>query len=220
MMITDSVFLVSVNKTHIQTAIMLPNTKHITSRDQRLLIKNKLNDVIGFHKTDKVTTGRLCLRSDGPIPKIGVYLNSPYKPPSIKRDFYPFQKCKKRFNALTLMDEHGDIKLNKRQLDYLDTKIITHAWVALHNGVAVGLITYPLIKNNTMHDNQFEHFKSIARQALQQFGHVVACDLVIDRENNLKLYNIHEEYEVRGKLISYFTRQVPTTTHLQFKEQE
>ena len=61
LILSECMFLVSVNRTHVLSVIMLPNTKHIKSEDQLIKIKNKLNDVIAFHSTQKVTTGRLCL---------------------------------------------------------------------------------------------------------------------------------------------------------------
>ncbi len=58
---TDSLFLACVDKGQILSLVMLPNTKHITGDEARMNIKNKLNDVLAFHSTRKVTSGRLAL---------------------------------------------------------------------------------------------------------------------------------------------------------------
>ncbi|AMW80731.1 hypothetical protein AMD27_17600 (plasmid) [Acinetobacter sp. TGL-Y2] len=216
LILSECMFLVSVNKTHVLSAIMLPNTKHIKSEDQLIKIKNKMNDVIAFHSTQKVTTGRLCLmNSDSKI--VSMWLNSPSKPDSIKGSNFRLQKCRKRFNQYDLMDDSGEIRLHERQQEYLNSKLLFHAWAAVHNGHVVGLIAHPLIKNSIQHDTAFERYKSLARQALQTFGYVVACDVVITDTDEIKVYNIHESYERKGKKYPYFTRRLPTTSHLSFK---
>lgn len=218
MMISECLFLVCVNKTHVQSAIMLPNTKHIASEKARMNIKNKLNDVIAFHNSQKITTGRLCVRNTGQL-EASILIDTPNRPKSIQAGHYAFQKCRKRFNELDLMDENGDIpKLHIRQQEYLDSHLISHAWAALHKGRVVGLITYPLIKNNVMHDKNFERYKSLARKALQTFGYVVSCDLVLNKDGELQLYNIHEEYEKKNKLVPYFTRRLLLTSHLRLTD--
>ncbi len=68
-----------------------------------------------------------------------------------------------------------------------------------------------------MHDNNFERYKTLARKALQSFGYVVACDLVLNEQDELELYNIHSEFEKKGKVIPYFTRRMPLTRHLRFQ---
>lgn len=218
MILSQSLFLVCVTKQHIQSAIMLPNTKHIASKDHRMNVKNRLNDVIAFHNSQKITTGRL-----GFIPenekKIGIYVNTPNRPESIDEGWYQFQKARKRFNEFDLMDDKGDIpELHLRQREYLQSTLITHAWAALHKGHVVGLITFPLIKNSVAHDKNFERFKSLARKALQTVGYVVSCDLVLNENNELEIFNIHEEYERNSKTVPFFTRKVPVTSYLQFKE--
>lgn len=214
MILSKCLFLVCVSKRHVQSAIMLPNTKHIRSDQERMNIKNRLNDVIAFHNSQKITTGRL-----GFIPetesKIGIYVDTPHRPESIQQGWYQFQKARKRYNEFDLMNDMGEIPdLHPRQRDYLDSTIITHAWAALHKGHVVGLITYPMIKNTIMHDKNFERFKSLARKALQTVGYVVSCDVVFDKNNEIQVFNIHEEYEKKKKVLPFFTRLLPVTSHL------
>lgn len=216
MILSQCLFLVCVSKQHIQSAIMLPNTKHIQSADARMNVKNRLNDVVAFHNSQKITTGKLGFIPDADL-KVGIYVDTPLRPESIQQGWYHFQKCRKRFNEFDLMNDKGDIpELHPRQKDYLESRLITHAWAALHKGHVVGLITYPLIKNTVMHDKNFERFKSLARKALQTVGYVVSCDVVLSKDNELQIYNIHEEYEKKQKTIPYFTRLLPTTSHFRF----
>ena len=218
MILSRSLFLVCVTKQHIQSAIMLPNTKHIVSGEHRMKVKNRINDVIAFHNSQKITTGRLGFMPETDK-KIGIYVNTENRPETIEQGWYQFQKARKRFNEFDLMNEMGEIpKLHPRQQEYLDSKIITHAWAALHKGHVVGLITYPFIKNTITHDKNFERFKSLARKALQTVGYVVSCDLVLNSNNELQIFNIHEEYEKNCKTIPYFTRLLPTTSHLCFAD--
>lgn len=218
MILSQSLFLVCVTKQHIQSAIMLPNTKHIVSIDHRMNVKNRLNDVIAFHNSQKITTGRLGFLPDNEK-RIGIYVNTPNRPESIEEGWYQFQKARKRFNEFDLMDDKGGIpELHCRQHEYLQSTLITHAWAALHKGHVVGLITFPLIKNSVAHDKNFERFKNLARKALQTVGYVVSCDLVLNQQNELEIFNIHEEYEKNNKILPFFTRKIPSTSYLRFKE--
>lgn len=217
---TESMFLACVDKGKILSLVMLPNTKHIADSTARINIKNKLNDVLAFHSTRKVTSGRLVLEiTEDNSREVKLYANSPFKSEEIGRTHFSFQKAKKRYLQHDLLNEEGDLKpLHPRQQTYLKGKLISHCWAAVHRGHVVGLIAYPLIRSNKMHDNNFERYKVLARKALQTFGYVVACDLVLNDENQLEIYNIHAEYERKGKLIPYFTRRMPLTKHLRFTE--
>lgn len=214
MILSQSLFLVCVSKHHVQSAIMLPNTRHIRSDQDHMKIKNRLNDVIAFHNSQKITTGRLGFIPDSDS-KLGIYVDTPNRPDAIQQGWYQFQKARKRFNHFDLMDDTGEIpELHQRQREYLASTLVTHAWAALHKGHVVGLITYPMIKNTIMHDKNFERFKSLARKALQTVGYVVSCDLVLNDKNEIQIFNIHEEYEKKSKSFPYFTRLLPITSHL------
>lgn len=239
MILTKACFLVCVGGNQLLTAVMLPNTKHIAP-ESRANVINRHNDVIGFHNSKKVTTGHLCLlKDDDQKRSVVIYSNSPNKPVNIPQQYLAFQKCKKRFLAHDLMDVNGQIKpLHPKQKEYLDSQIITHAWAALHKGHVVGLITYPYLKSHQMHDLNFTSYQSIARKALQTVGYVVSCDVVLDKSDQLRIYNIHSTYErkvtvgrKRGglsletdsaskqridKTFHYFTRELPRTSHLSF----
>jgi hypothetical protein len=235
--LTKSVFLACVDKGQILSLVMLPNTIHIKDEQARLNIKNKLNDVLAFHSTRKVTSGPLTLTlRDDKSREVHLYATSPFKDdnspepqysegsPFIAdgdeaiRRLYAFQKSKKRFHEHDLMNDEGEIKpLHPRQLSYLNGQLITHCWAAVHKGHVVGLIAYPVIHSNTLHDNNFERYKSLARIALQTIGYVVACDLVLNHDHEIEIYNIHREFEKKDKLLPYFTRIIPHTAHLQFK---
>lgn len=199
---------------------MLPNTNHIRDDKARLNIKNKFNDVLAFHSTRKVTSGPLALTLEDQSSRgVQLFANSPFKTDEITRNYYSFQKAKKRYLEHDLMDDDGIIKpLHLRQKTYLKGQLITHCWVALHKGHVVGLISYPVISNSKLHDKNFEKYKTLARIALQTFGYVVACDLVLNEDNQLEIYNIHKEFERRGKTLPYFTRILPVTSHLVFRE--
>lgn len=201
---------------------MLPNTKHVADPTARMNIKNKLNDVLAFHSTRKVTSGRLLLEiGEDNSREVKLFANSPFKTDEINHTHFAFQKARKRFLQHDLIDDEGDLKpLHHRQQSYLDGKLITHCWAAVHRGHVVGLIAYPLIRSNKMHDNNFERYKVLARKALQTFGYVVACDLVLNDANQLEIYNIHTEFEKKGKLIPFFTRRMPLTKHLRFTDIE
>lgn len=236
MILTRSLFLACVDKGKILSLVMLPNTKHIKAKKERMNIKNKLNDVLAFHSTRKVTSGPLTLTlSEDKSRKVHLYATSPFKDDDgqnvqyvegspfkpddgeIARKLYAFQKAKKRYLEHDLMDENGDLKpLHPRQRSYLNGQLITHCWAAVHGGHVVGLIAYPLIRSDKMHDKNFDRYKTLARMALQTFGYVVACDLVLNADHELEIYNIHREFEKQGKTIPYFTRIVPLTSHLQF----
>lgn len=217
---TESLFLACVDKGEILSLVMLPNTKHIADATARLNIKNKLNDVLAFHSTRKVTSGRLVLEAgEHNSREVKLFANSPFKSDEITRTHFDFQTSRKRYLQHDLLDDEGDLKpLHPRQQSYLNGKLITHCWAAVHRGHVVGLIAYPLIRNTKMHDSNFERYKILARKALQLFGYVVACDLILSDDNQLELYNIHAEFEKKGKLIPYFTRRMPLTKHLRFTE--
>lgn len=216
---TDSLFLACVDKGQVLSLVMLPNIGHINDPESRLDIKNKLNDVLAFHSTRKVTSGRLVLingEEDSRV--VNLYANSPFKSKEITKSLFAFQKAKKRFLAHDLMDEEGNLRsIHPRQQSYLDGKLISHCWAAIHKGHVVGLIAYPIIRNNKMHDKNFEKYKTLARIALQKFGYVVACDLVLNNDNKLEIYNIHSSFERKGKVLPYFTRLLPLTSHLKFR---
>lgn len=216
---TDSLFLACVDSGQILSLVMLPNTKHITGEKDRMNIKNKLNDVLAFHSTRKVTSGRLALiTGEDDSREVKLHANSPFKSEEITRKYFDFQKSKKRFLEHDLMDDEGNTRsIHPRQQSYLDGKLISHCWAAVHGGHVVGLISYPIIRSTKMHDNNFERYKALARKALQTFGYVVACDLVLSQQDQLELYNIHSEFEKKGKVIPYFTRRMPLTSHLAFK---
>lgn len=217
MILSQCLFLACVDKGQILSLVMLPNTQHI-GEDQKLNTKNRLNDVLAFHSTRKVASGRLCLLEDDVEGwKVQLYANSPFKSEEIKSHFFAFQKSKKRYLAHDLIDENGELKIaHPRQQDYLNSKLISHCWAAVHKGHVVGLIAYPLIRSKKLHDKNFEKYKDLSRVALQCFGYVVACDLVLNDQNQLELYNIHQLYEKKGKAIPYFTRLLPVTKHLRF----
>lgn len=182
-------------------------------------IKNKLNDVLAFHSTRKVTSGRLALVSgENNSREVKLFANSPFKSKEITRSLFDFQKAKKRYLEHDLMDDEGNyLPLHPRQQSYLNAKLLSHCWAAVHGGHVVGLISYPIIRSTKMHDNNFERYKLLARKALQTFGYVVACDLVLNDQDQLEIYNIHSEFEKKGKLIPYFTRRMPLTKHLRFQ---
>ena len=95
---TESLFLACVDKGQILSLIMLPNTKHISSNKSRMNIKNKLNDVLAFHSTRKVTSGRLALVSgENNSREVKLFANSPFKSKEITRSLFDFQKAKKRY---------------------------------------------------------------------------------------------------------------------------
>lgn len=215
---TESLFLACVDKGQILSLVMLPNTKHISCNDARMNIKNKLNDVLAFHSTRKVTSGRLALiTKEDASREVKLFANSPFKSDEITKKYFKFQKAKKRFLSHDLMDEEGNsLPLHPRQESYLKSSLISHCWAAVHGGHVVGLISYPIIRGTKMHDNNFERYKILARKALQSFGYVVACDLVLNDQGELEIYNIHREFEKKGKLISFFTRKMPLTKHLRF----
>lgn len=214
---TKSIFLICVKKTEILSCVMLPNTKHL-NKQQRTLTMNKLNDVLGLDRIRSITSGQLCLHEDGTV---NVEVTSAVEKPLVKHKFYNFQKCKKRFLAHNLVSKEGDIvPPNQHQKKYLDAKLIAHAWVALHNGLIVGMVMYPRIKNFVSHDKQFYKYQSHARKALQTLGYVVSCDMVLTKDNQLKFFNVHTDYERKGKILPYFTRELPATSHLQFFEPE
>lgn len=216
---TDSLFLACVDKGQILSLVMLPNTKHITGDEARMNIKNKLNDVLAFHSTRKVTSGRLALIiGEDDSREVKLHANSPFKSEEITRKFFAFQKARKRYLEHDLMDDEGNTRpLHPRQQAYLEGKLISHCWAAVHGGHVVGLISYPIIRSTKMHDSNFERYKTLARKALQTFGYVVACDLVLNEQDELELYNIHSEFEKKGKVIPYFTRRMPLTRHLRFQ---
>ena len=216
---TNSLFLACVDKGQILSLVMLPNTKHITGDEVRMNIKNKLNDVLAFHSTRKVTSGRLALIvGEDDSREVKLHANSPFKSEEITRKFFAFQKARKRYLEHDLMDDEGNTRtLHHRQQAYLQGKLISHCWAAVHGGHVVGLISYPIIRSTKMHDNNFERYKTLARKALQTFGYVVACDLVLNEQDELELYNIHSEFEKKGKVIPYFTRRMPLTRHLRFQ---
>ena len=216
---TDSLFLACVDKGQILSLVMLPNTKHITGDEALMNIKNKLNEVLAFHSTRKVTSGRLALIiGEDDSREVKLHANSPFKSEEINRKFFVFQKARKRYLEHDLMDDEGNTRpLHHRQQAYLQGKLISHCWAAVHGGHVVGLISYPVIRSTKMHDNNFERYKTLARKALQSFGYVVACDLVLNEQDELELYNIHSEFEKKGKVIPYFTRRMPLTRHLRFQ---
>ncbi|EOZ8645323.1 hypothetical protein ACQWTT_001074 [Acinetobacter baumannii] len=216
---TDSIFLACVDKGQVLSLVMLPNIRHITDPEARLEIKNKLNDVLAYHSTRKVTSGRLVLTNGEEGSRVvNLYANSPFKSKEITKSLFAFQKAKKRFLAHDLMDEEGNLRsIHPRQQSYLDGKLISHCWAAIHKGHVVGLIAYPIIRNNKMHDKNFEKYKTLARIALQKFGYVVACDLVLNNDHKLEIYNIHSSFERKGKVLPYFTRLLPLTSHLKFR---
>lgn len=217
---TDSLFLACVDKGQILSLVMLPNTKHITGEKERMNIKNKLNDVLAFHSTRKVTSGRLALiMGEDDSREVKLFANSPFKSDEITRKYFAFQKARKRYLEHDLMDDEGNtMPLHPRQRAYLNGKLISHCWAAVHGGHVVGLISYPIIRSTKMHDANFERYKTLARKALQTFGYVVACDLVLNDQDQLEIYNIHSEFEKKGKLIPYFTRRMPLTRHLRFQK--
>lgn len=217
---TDSLFLACVDQGKILSLVMLPNLKHIPDPEARMSIKNKLNDVLAFHSTRKVTSGRLVLCCDDDSREVNLYANSPFKSKEITKTLFAFQKSKKRFLAHDLMDDDGNLGvIHPRQQSYLDCKLISHCWAAVHKGHVVGLISYPILRSNKIHDKNFEKYKTLARIALQSFGYVVACDLVLNDDNELEMYNIHKAFERKGKVHSYFTRILPLTSHLKFSNQ-
>ena len=220
MILTDSLFIGSVNKGQILSLIMLPNTKHIRDIDGNNLpeidAKNAMNDVLAFHSIKKIATGRLSLSEDK---QVQFFADSPFKSDSIDGTYFNFQKASKRYTKEKLTAILGDKKIHARQLDYLNSHLITHCWVAMHNGIVVGLIAFPVIPSNKSYDPNFEKYKSLARQALQRLGFVASCDLVLNpTTDNLEVYNIHVEYERKGVTLPYFTRRVPVTKYLRFKK--
>lgn len=59
---------------------MLPNTNHIQDKQARMNIKNKLNDVLAFHSTRKVTSGPLTLTlGEDQSREVHLYATSPFK---------------------------------------------------------------------------------------------------------------------------------------------
>ena len=154
---TDSLFLACVDKGQILSLVMLPNTKHITGDEARMNIKNKLNDVLAFHSTRKVTSGRLALIiGEDDSREVKLHANSPFKSEEINRKFFVFQKARKRYLEHDLMDDEGNTRpLHHRQQAYLQGKLISHCWAAVHGGHVVGLISYPVIRSTKMHDNNF-----------------------------------------------------------------
>lgn len=237
MILTQSLFLACVDKGQILSLVMLPNTNHIKDEQARMNIKNKLNDVLAFHSTRKVTSGPLTLTlGEDKSREVHLYATSPFKGDNSPepqysegspfksnegeptRRLYAFQKSKKRFLEHDLMNDEGEIKpLHPRQRSYLNGQLITHCWAAVHKGHVVGLIAYPIIRSNTLHDKNFERYKTLARMALQAVGYVVACDLVLNHDQELEIYNIHREFEKKDKVLPYFTRIIPHTSHLQFR---
>ncbi|NNH79188.1 hypothetical protein HLH17_16345 [Acinetobacter sp. ANC 5380] len=217
MILTDSLFIGSVNNGQILSLIMLPNTKHIKgSKNNQAEIdaKNAMNNVLAYHSIKKIATGRLSLNEDK---KVQFFANSPFKSDSIDGTYFDFQNADKRYTKEKLTALKGDKELNNRQLEYLDSHLITHCWVAIHNGIAVGMVAFPVINSNKSYDPNFEKYKSLARKALQWLGYVVSCDLVLNPKNDqLEIYNIHKEYEKKDVTIPYFTRRIPTTKNLRF----
>lgn len=208
---TKSLFVACVAADRLLTAIMLPNTKHIPKLNKNL-IRNKINDVIGFHNSKKVSTGHLVLDDEKGL----IFnFNSPNTPKTIKTKTFAFQKCKKRFLAHDLINDQGELtKPNKSQQAYLDSTLLSHAWVALHKGHIVGLITYPYLNSHKLHDATFFRYQSLARTMLQQVGFVVACDMVLTPERELKFFNIHRNYVKDSRVYPFFTRELPFTSHL------
>lgn len=216
MMLTESLFIGSVNHGVIQSLIMLPNTNHIKGSKAHISVHNAMNDVLGFHSVKKMATGRLHLSEDR---QVSFFANSPFKSDDINGTYFKFQKSKHRYTEVKLRSLMGDDRFHPRQLEYLNSRLITHCWVAIHEGVIVGLIAYPVIQSNKSHDPRFEQYKSLARRALQLVGYVVSCDLVLNPITNaLEVYNIHKEYEKKDVVIPYFTRRVPVNKHLKFIE--
>lgn len=74
MMLTESLFIGSVNHGVIQSLIMLPNTNHIKGSKAHISVHNAMNDVLGFHSVKKMATGRLHLSEDR---QVSFFANSP-----------------------------------------------------------------------------------------------------------------------------------------------
>lgn len=216
-LLSQALFLGCVRRDKLLSMVMLPNTQHITDKEAIREIHNKLNDVVAFHGSRNIFTGHIYKQENGVC---CFYDPSTDDKNQTGHKFFDFQSCSKRYTLKQLENTDNPAKqIHQRQKEYLDSTIITHCWAALHKGLVVGLVAYPLIKNDILHDRSFERYKTLARMALQKIGYVVACDLVLDHNQELKIFNIHKLYEKKGRKIPYFTRQLPLTKHLRLVEE-
>lgn len=212
---TNALFLTCLdNKSKLVVGgLMLPNTQHMPPSFNRKNYKKDLLLHLAKNHLAFIDTAKLVLDID----QQNAYLLPKRDVPKGKEPtLFSFNAAKHRFSKGNMDFED----FSKAQQEYLNSKIISHAWAAIHNGLVVGMAFFPILKDHRPNNPKFLDYLSQTNVLMKKIGYFVSGDLVITKDGKLKFFRVLKNRRIGSVIYKNWTQELILTNAIKSFEEE
>lgn len=193
--------------------ILLPNTKHMPKTFNHEAYKKSLLRHLATNHLSFIDTAHLCVSSEKG------YVGLKPKRQSKKGEDTPiftFNSAKHRFSLSQLEGKTP----SKSQKEYLESEVISHAWAAIHNGIIVGMVFFPILKDHRPNNPKFIDYLSQTNVLLKKIGYFISGSLVLTKDGDLRFYRVLKNKRVGNVVYKYWTQELALTRSLLLNKQQ
>lgn len=203
---TNALFLACLNNKTKQVVggVMLPNTKHMHKNFNKKEYKISIRKHLAVNHLAFIDTANLAMDVEegrvGLIPKRDFAKGKPAQ-------LFAFNKSNHRFSKGSLPDED----LSNAQKEYLESKVISHAWASIHNGIVVGMVFFPILNDHRPNNPKFLDYLSQTNVLMKKIGYFVSGDLVITTDGKLKFFRVLKNKRIGNIVYKNWTQELILT---------